>query len=161
METNKLSEVFNNLQRNGINARIENRNETLLIWATSEGYSEVALALIEAGADLNAVNDNGNTALIRAACENRMDLARALIEAGANLDIQNKDGYSALILARRRGNMDVYNLLIKAGADQTLQNNEGIQAAAMKIGAKPKISLTAPRDPVLEQQIIQQIKFSY
>lgn len=157
METNKLTEVFNQLQKSGINARIKNRNETLLIWAVSEGYYEIAYALIKAGADLDAQNNDGNTALIRAACENRIDLARALIEAGARLDIQNNQGYTALILTKRRGNMEIYDLLLKAGADTMLQTNQGATAAATRVGESPKQSLTAPRDLDLELQIIQKI----
>ena len=160
METNKLSEVFNNLQKEGLDTRIENRNETPLIWATSEGYSGIALALIKAGANMNAVNSDGNTALIRAACENRKDLAKALIEAGAHLDIQNHSGYTALILAKRRGNMEVHDLLIKAGANEALQTNQGMTAATTTIGERPKTSLVAPRDQNLEFKIIRQIALS-
>ena len=158
MEENKLTEVFNNLQKDGLNARIENRNETLLIWATSEGYSKIALALIKAKANLNDTREDGNTALIRAACENRIDILQALIKAGAKLDIQNKDGYTALILAKRRGNMKIYDLLLAAKANQDLANNDGITAQEMPEGIRPKTSLTAPRDPKLEAKIIQAIR---
>jgi len=158
METNKLTEVFNSLQREGINARIEDRNQTLLIWATSEGYSEIALGLIKADADLNHTNNDGNTALIRAACENRIDIAIALIKAGANLDIQNNDGFSALILAKRRGNMEIYNLLLEAKADTKLATNNGKTADMTEEGCSPKKSLVAPRDPILERKIIQTIE---
>ncbi len=157
MEANKLSEVFNNLQKDGINARIESHQATLLIWAASEGYTDIALSLINAGADLDAVNDAGNTALIRAACENRMDIMIALIKAGANLDIQNNDGYTALILAKRRGNMQLYDLLIEAGANETLLTNQGVSAATTSAGERPKTSLVGPRDQNLELQIIRQI----
>lgn len=158
METNKLTEVFNNLQRDGINARIKNRKETLLIWATSEGYTEIALALIKAGANLDDTREDGNTALLRAACEGRFEIAQALIAAGANLDIQNDDGYSALILAKRRGNMDIYDLLIDAKADQTLETSRGVNAEDMGENSKPKTSLTAPKDEEFEQQIIEEIE---
>jgi len=160
MEANKLAEVFNNLRHQGINARIENRNETLLIWATSEGYLPIAHALIGAGANLNAINDDGNTALIRAACENRIDIAKAIIEAGGDLNIQNNSGYTALTLAKRRGNMQIHDLLMAAGADQTLQTKDGITAATTMIGESTKTSITAPRDQALESRIIQTIKQS-
>lgn len=160
MESNKLTEVFNNLQQDGINARIKDRDQTLLIWATSEGYTDIALALIEKKANLDCINEDGNTALIRAACENRIDIAEALIKAGAKLNIQNNDGFSALILAKRRGNMEIYNLLVNAGADQTLETNNGKTAATQQIGQSPKTSLIAPRDQNLETKIIQHIKLA-
>lgn len=160
METNKLTEVFNALQKDGINARIKNRNETLLIWAVSEGYTDIALALIKAGAKLDETNNDGNTALIRAACENRVELARALIGAKANLNIQNESGYTALILAKRRGNMEIYDLLVEEKADDTFETKRGATAATTIVGESTKDSLVAPRDAALEQKIIRAIEIS-
>jgi ankyrin repeat protein len=155
MEPNKLSEVYNNLQMSGINARIEDRNQTLLIWAVSEGYEDIGHALIGKGAKLDAVNSDGNSALIRAACENRVSLAKALVKAGANLDIQNTHGYSALILAKRRGNMEIYDLLLEAGADKKLATARGVTSSTEIEGASPKRSLIAPRNHRLEAKILQ------
>ena len=149
-----LTEIYNNLQKDGINARIKERNQTLLIWAVSEGYTEIAKALIKAGAKLNKTNSDGNTALIRAACENRIELAQALIKAGANIDVQNEHGYSALILSKRRGNMQIYDLLIKAGANTSLSTIRGATINTTEIGAKPKKSIIAYRNQEIETKIL-------
>src|SRR6478735_1619224 len=125
-QPDKLTEVFEKLHEPaGLELRLEERNETPLIWAVSEGYHDIAVTLIEAGADLNARNSDGNTALLRAACENRAELASVLIKVGAELDLQNNDGYSALILAERRGNTAVVDSLQAAGADPSLVTRLG------------------------------------
>jgi ankyrin repeat protein len=108
-----------------LEARLHERNETPLIWAVSEGYHDIAVTLIEAGADLDAKNSDGNTALLRAACENRPELASVLIKVGAKLDVQNNDGYSALILAKRRDNKAIVDRLLAAGANTSLVTRLG------------------------------------
>src|SRR3954471_16791973 len=106
--SNKLTELLGQLSAaRALDLRLDERDETPLIWAVSEGYHDIALTLIEAGAQLDAQNSDGNTALLRAACEGRAELASVLIKVGARLDVQNNDGYSALILARRRGNKEI------------------------------------------------------
>src|SRR3954464_2430707 len=125
-QPDKLTEVFEKLHAPaGLESRLEERNETPLIWAVSEGYHDIALTLIEAGADLNAQNSDGNTPLLRAACENRGELASVLIKVGAKLDVQNNDGYTALILARRRDNKAIVDSLRAAGADTSLVTRLG------------------------------------
>ena len=64
----KLVEVLEKLQQcKRLDIRLEERDETPLIWAVSENYHDIAVTLIEAGVDLNARNVDGNTALLRAA----------------------------------------------------------------------------------------------
>lgn len=155
-QPDKLAEVLEKLhQPAGLSSRLEERNETLLIWAVSEGYHDIAVTLIEAGVDLNAQNSDGNTALLRAACENRAELASVLIKVGAKLDIQNNDGYSALILAKRRDNKAIVDALQAAKADPSLVTKLGTTFADP--GHSPKISIKGRRNPVLEQQIIDAI----
>jgi hypothetical protein len=65
----KLAIILENLTRaESLDVRLEERNETPLIWAVGEGYVDIALTLVEAGARLDAQNSDGNTALLRAAC---------------------------------------------------------------------------------------------
>ena len=152
----KLTEVLDKLHGSGgIESRLEERNETPLIWAVSEGYHDVALTLIEAGAALDETNSDGNTALLRAACENRAELASVLIKVGAKLDVQNVDGYSALVLAKRRGNKAIVDSLQAAGADPSLVTRLGTTFADP--GHSPKTSLQGPRNTALEQEIIDAI----
>lgn len=153
----RLHEVIERLTpENGLNVRLRLRNETPLIWAVSEGYHDIAVTLIEAGADLDAQNSDGNTALLRAACEGRTALANLLIQVGALLDLQNADGYTALILAARRGNGDIVDLLRTAGADPRIVTKLG--TTVDNPGHSPKKSLAGPRDPKLERQIVDAIR---
>jgi hypothetical protein len=152
----KLAEVLKKLHlRDGIDSRLDERDETLLIWAVSEGYHDIALTLIEAGADLNAQNCHGNTALLRAACEGRAELASVLVKVGARLDIQNHDGYSALILAQRRGHKEIVDVLLHAGADPSLVTQLG--TTFHDPGNSPKNAIHGGRDPVIEANIIDAI----
>ncbi len=151
LRPDKLHEVLEKLRRDGLELRLTERNETPLIWAVSEGYHDVAVTLIEAGADLDAKNVDGNTPLIRAACEGRTELASVLVKVGAEIDAQNEDGYSALILAKRRGHLEIVDLLLAAGADETLVTDLG--TTYDDPGHSPKISLTGRRDAGLETQI--------
>lgn len=60
--------------------------------------------LIQKGADVNVVGQNGNTALIWAA-ENGLDtIAQILIGKGANANATNNNGNSALFSAAMTGN---------------------------------------------------------
>ena len=153
---NQLAAVLDKLTRSrSLDVRLEVRNETPLIWAVSEGYVDIALTLVEAGARLDAQNSDGNTALLRAACEGRTELARVLIAVGADLDIQNNDGYSALILARRRGNHEIAAALVAAGADDSLVTRLG--ATASDPGDSPRPWSTGPHDPTLERQLVETI----
>ena len=56
---------------------------TLLYMAAEHGHLEVVRALLEAGADLNQANTDGDTPLCIAAQCGRKEVVRALLEAGA------------------------------------------------------------------------------
>lgn len=156
-QPDKLTEVLEKLRgEEGIEARLVERNETPLIWAVSEGYHNIAVTLIEAGANLNAQNSDGNTALLRAACENRAELASVLVKVGAKLDVQNNDGYSALVLAKRRDNKAIVDSLQAAGADASLVTKLGTTFA--NPGHSPKAVLGGRRNAALEAQIIDAIE---
>jgi len=155
-QPDKLDEVFEKLHSPaGLESRLTERNDTPLIWAVSEGYHDIAITLIEAGADLDAQNSDGNTPLLRAACENRAELASVLIKVGAKLDVQNLDGYTALVLARRRGNKAIVDSLLAAGANPELASRVGPTFA--EPGHSPKAVLAGRRNAVLEEKIIEAI----
>jgi len=66
-----------------------------LITAAAFGQTEVARALIEAGADLNAKNNEGSTALHTAAFLCRTEIVEALLENGADRHARNNAGATA------------------------------------------------------------------
>jgi len=64
--------------------------------ATVLGKTEVALALIDAGADVNYQNYEGSSALITAAFFCRTEIVKALLQKGADKTLRNKAGRTAL-----------------------------------------------------------------
>lgn len=75
------------------------------------GILEIARALIDKGADVNAVSATGVTALILAASHNNAPIVGLLAQAGADPHFKTKDGKTAADLARQNGNDAVVGLL--------------------------------------------------
>lgn len=96
-----------------------------LITAAVFGQSEVAKALIEAGADVNFTNNEGSTALITAAAFGHFEVARALIEAGADVNHTNNEGSTALHTAALFCRTEIVEALLDNGADKNVKNNAG------------------------------------
>jgi len=69
---------------------------TPLIVAATFGRSDVASALIDAGADVNLRNNEGSTALLTAALFCRTEIVEALLAAGADRTIRNNAGSTPL-----------------------------------------------------------------
>lgn len=67
-------------------------NSTPLITAATFGRSEISQKLIDAGADLSIVNNDGSTALHAAAFFGRVEVVQVLIDAQADKTIKNNFG---------------------------------------------------------------------
>jgi len=78
------------------NVREPSGGSSPLITASMFGRTAEAMALIEAGADVNQRNDDGSTALITAAFMAHPDIVQALLDAGADRSITNNAGSTAL-----------------------------------------------------------------
>lgn len=84
--------------------------------------------LIEAGVDINAVDNDGNTPLNMAIYNDRPAFVKALLERGAACNKPDGDGYSPLMLAVRYASLPVVHTLLKhADASQLLSfiSNDG------------------------------------
>ena len=93
--------------------------------AAARDRTEVATALLEAGAEVDGREAGGWTALLWAAANGNADVARGLIEAGADVDAANDDGDTPLTLAARRGALGVVRTLLEAGADHEKYDGDG------------------------------------
>lgn len=62
------------------------------MYAGEVGTPDVLLALLAAGADVNAQDAGGRTALMYAADHCLTDSVRLLVEAGADATLQDKNG---------------------------------------------------------------------
>lgn len=101
-----------------------NVNQSLFS-AAAEGNVEKMLALLDAGAPINAIDRQGNTAIMIATQNDHVDVVKVLIEQGADLNIRNDHQDNVLLYAGAEGLLEIVQLAIKAGADTTLTNRFG------------------------------------
>ena len=73
--------------------------------------------LLEAGADVNIVDNARKSALSYAAAKGNTEHSTLLLEAGAHVNSINKEGDTALTSAIINNHFSVANVLIKSGAD--------------------------------------------
>lgn len=94
------------LQQGGkVNQKYNNGNTALSMAAgrfEAEETPEVLQILLKAGADVNAVNAEGETALMTAASYGNTAKLRVLIRAGADTTLHNKAGRTALSIVRHQ-----------------------------------------------------------
>ena len=81
----------------------------------------IVRVLIDAGADLNLTDDNGDTASMLAVKTGQTDVLRMLLEAGADIS----GSRNPLFIAARRGHKEITQMLINAGADVTARDSRG------------------------------------
>lgn len=80
------------------------------------GDVETALALIAAGADVNARDDMLDSVLLYAGAHGLDDVVRAAVDAGGDFSVTNRFGGIAIIPASERGHVSTVRLLIEAGS---------------------------------------------
>uniref|UniRef100_A0A8C2S9N8 K Homology domain-containing protein n=1 Tax=Capra hircus TaxID=9925 RepID=A0A8C2S9N8_CAPHI len=113
--------------------------ESPLTLAACGGHVELAALLIERGASLEEVNDEGYTPLMEAAREGHEEMVALLLgqgcvsntTAGANVHATTATGDTALTYACENGHTDVADVLLQAGADLE-HESEGGRTPLMK-----------------------------
>jgi quinoprotein dehydrogenase-associated probable ABC transporter substrate-binding protein len=93
-----------------------------LMLASISGSYDVASALIQHGAKVNATNPGGLTALMIAAAGNRSSVVELLLKSGADVNARSEDGRTALSIAQSNNNDAVVKILEAAagsGATKT------------------------------------------
>jgi ankyrin repeat protein len=98
-----------------------------LVMAAYLGHTEIVRQLLEAGADVTAVDPGMKaTALHAAAYAGRTDAARLLIEHGIDINRQGPmNGYTALHDAIWENHVETARVIIDAGADLTRTSHSG------------------------------------
>jgi ankyrin repeat protein len=112
----------------GVNvSALEPNGDAPLVMAAYKGHTEIVRLLLEAGADVTAVDPGMRaTALHAAAYAGRTDAARLLIEHGVEIDKQGPvNGYTALHDAIWQNNVDAAAVIIEAGASLALKSHDG------------------------------------
>jgi ankyrin repeat protein len=122
-------EVVNLFLEAGMDPNVAEEEKTALLEACRRGYPEVGLALIEAGADINAKDSYGVSCLMFSAITGSNELILKLIEKGTDVNGQDQYGRSTLIEALTTENdipLETYKALIDAGADVNIRIEGGL-----------------------------------
>ena len=108
-----------------LEARAGSMSFTPLLMASAYGQTEVALALIELGADVNVLGTNGATPLSCAAGNNDVRLVLALVKTGAVVDSLSGQGLTPLHIATCSNNLKVVSVLVRHGANPSTPDPAG------------------------------------
>jgi uncharacterized protein len=95
------------------------------VWRDNKERVEKLLAH---GADVSAVDNDGDTALHGAGQTGNVEIIRMLLDKGANPNVKNKVGGTPLMWAAVYGHTDAARTLLSRGADASLKDNDGITA---------------------------------
>ncbi|KAJ8611785.1 hypothetical protein CTAYLR_007731 [Chrysophaeum taylorii] len=93
--------------------------------ASSEGYAEVARALLDRGADVDLSDSGGRSPLFVAIYHDHVAVARLLLERDADANRATIDGDVPIHVACKRGNLQAARLLIEHGADANRRDAGG------------------------------------
>ena len=127
VQANDLARVKDLIAQGADVSALDENQDAPLIIAAYKGYTDIVRLLLEAGADITAVDPGMKaTALHAAAYAGRTAAARLLIEHGIDIDKQGPfNGYTALHDAIWQNNVETAEVLINAGANLTIKSNAG------------------------------------
>lgn len=86
-----------------------------LFTAVEEGILPAVQEIVEAGASVNKLDQNGNTPLIIVSYFGHIDVLRFLIKAGASVNQAINGGDTPLYMAAQNGHVNVVKALVDAG----------------------------------------------
>jgi hypothetical protein len=108
--------------------QLGHNGDTALMKATREGVYTVVKELIDAGADINARNNDRNNALWFACFGDHYDLINLLLAAKIDIDNQNDNGATVLMYAASAGKTEVVKLLLQHNPNLNLKNLDDYKA---------------------------------
>ena len=123
----QYTEVLHTIISYGIDVNATNKkNITALMIACRNGNRDAIHALLNAGADPNIADDDGDVWVHYAARNYQCtEILQATIRHGVDVNATNKENITALMIACEEGNIDVINILLNAGADPNITNADG------------------------------------
>jgi ankyrin repeat protein len=111
------TEVIRSMLDDGAHVdRLSADQTTALMWAIHKRHSDLAIILVEAGADPSITNRYGVTALSMAASTGDDRVTAALLEHGADATHASPEGETVLMSAAKAGNPEVIQLLLAGGS---------------------------------------------
>ncbi|CAG5114521.1 unnamed protein product [Candidula unifasciata] len=99
-------------------------NNALMI-ASSAGRTQIVYDLLGHGAQVNAVNNNGQSSLHYAASKGHLEICEALVKYGADIECVDSLGHTPLHRAASRGNLSIVKFLIAHDAPLDLRDATG------------------------------------
>jgi ankyrin repeat protein/predicted Ser/Thr protein kinase len=96
-----------------------------LIIAAARGNLPIVTSLLDAGADVNAVDRRGTTALSEAVDGGHAEIARMLLDRGADANAARATGVTSLMIAAARGNQTLVEMLLGVGGDVNASDQRG------------------------------------
>ena len=111
-----------------VNSQSVDDSSSPLHLASRGGHADLALMLVERGADVSAQRKDGWTALHLALEHGHVDLGRMLSERGADVSAQNKDGSTVLHLALENDYVNLARMLVERSANVLAQRKDGSTA---------------------------------
>ncbi|KAL8056445.1 hypothetical protein ABFX02_04G120100 [Erythranthe guttata] len=118
----------NKISESVIVVRIEKRemeSAVRLNFAANDGDLRALKRLVEAGADPNKTDYNGQSPLHRAASNGHEDIVRFLIERKVDINLRDDSGKTALFEAIKNGHDLISSALAEAGATLSTVENAG------------------------------------
>ena len=103
----------------------DSNGRTALLLATHQNAVQSAALLIDAGADVNAMDNIQDSPYLYAGAEGRLEILRMTLDNGADLASVNRYGGTALIPAAHHGHLETVRLLLNTSIDIDHVNNPG------------------------------------
>jgi cytohesin len=119
----------------GLAALVEATVDTDRAFAAALGYgrTQIALRLLERGADVNALDGQGRSALANAATQRGMTMYQYLVLRGADVE---RFGGEALLAAAGAGNSGVVRDLLGRGFDLETRNADGYTPLLVAVASR-------------------------
>jgi hypothetical protein len=115
-----------------VNVKDDEYGATPLYYAAENGHVEIALLLLQNGAEVNAKDRWDRTPLLWAAYNGHVDILHLLVENGADLEAQSNNGWRALHYAAIHGNLPIIQELIsRYHVDINARDNDGSTALGL------------------------------
>src|SRR6267142_880266 len=126
-----------------------------LLVAIRNGYHSQVRNLIEAGGDVNTVDNDGTTALMHSVIESDVKMMKLLIDKGAHVNMKNALDSTALVYATT--NLAKTRVLLDAGAEVKVKGKRGatpMSVAVTTFGSTPVLKLLVNKGAELENRLM-------
>ena len=135
-------------------------SEVGIVLASEKGDVNLVQCLLEKGAAVDAIDNDGWSGLLMAAWFNHMDILDKLLDHGANIDLQSLSGWTAAMCAADRDNLEIFLRLEERGADLMIEDIDGdtvfMKALDAALDSRDRV-MTAIRSRARERdKLIQQ-----